>query len=262
MDLRRTRTFVTVAELGTVSKAAIHLRTAQPALSRQISELEHETGLKLFDRVGRRLVLTGEGEQLLADCRGLLELCSCPRGACTASPPRRHRGAQGGSFTANDRKRVCEIPAEYAIIIRMFRSSWRMPWAGPIHGDAGAWGVHLGQNWPVLQAVDRRFGAIGWRRLTYWPPVTVRCHSARPATSTSAASTIIPCCCWTQLHLSPNFDAACRLAGFHPISTSKAVGPIRSCDGRSGHGVAIIPSALQTDRYALRISAVTYRGKP
>ncbi|MGH8772507.1 MAG: LysR family transcriptional regulator, partial [Burkholderiales bacterium] len=45
MDLRRTRTFVTVAELGTVSKAALHLRIAQPALSRQISELERELDL-------------------------------------------------------------------------------------------------------------------------------------------------------------------------------------------------------------------------
>ena len=42
---------------------------AQPALSRQITALEQEFGLKLFDRVGRRLVLTGEGEQLLDDCQ-------------------------------------------------------------------------------------------------------------------------------------------------------------------------------------------------
>src|SRR5687768_11128963 len=72
MDLRHVRTFVTVAELGTVSKAALHLRITQPALSRQISELEHEIGFQLFDRVGRRLLLTSEGEELLSDCRGLL----------------------------------------------------------------------------------------------------------------------------------------------------------------------------------------------
>jgi LysR family transcriptional regulator, nitrogen assimilation regulatory protein len=65
MNLRYARTFVTVAELGTVSKAALRLRVAQPALSRQISAFEEELGLKLFDRVGSRLVLTGEGEQLL-----------------------------------------------------------------------------------------------------------------------------------------------------------------------------------------------------
>src|SRR5262249_16871823 len=72
MDLRHLRTFVTVAEQGTVSKAALCLRVAQPALSRQVKELEEELGLRLFDRVRRRLVLTGEGEQLLGDCRAVL----------------------------------------------------------------------------------------------------------------------------------------------------------------------------------------------
>ena len=72
MDLRRLRTFVAVAELGTVSKAAVRIRIGQPALSRQIADLQQELGLKLFDHVGRGLVLTAEGEQLLADCRRVL----------------------------------------------------------------------------------------------------------------------------------------------------------------------------------------------
>ena len=76
MNLRYAQTVVTVAEVGTVSKAAIRLRIAQPALSRQISAFEQELGLKLFDRVRGRLVLTGEGEQLLADCRVLLNYAS------------------------------------------------------------------------------------------------------------------------------------------------------------------------------------------
>lgn len=66
MDLRHARTFVTVAELGTVSKAADRLHIAQPALSRQITNLEQELGLKLFDRAGRRLVLTSEASSCLA----------------------------------------------------------------------------------------------------------------------------------------------------------------------------------------------------
>src|ERR687898_2958086 len=72
MDLRHLRTFVTVAEQGTVSKAAVRLGTAQPALSRQIKDLEDEFRIRLFDRIRRRLVLTGEGEQLLEHCRGVL----------------------------------------------------------------------------------------------------------------------------------------------------------------------------------------------
>ena len=79
MDLRHARTFVTIAELGTVSRAAEHLHIAQPALSRQIGDLEKELGIKLFDRVGRRLLLTGEGEQLLTDCRVLLNSAAAIR---------------------------------------------------------------------------------------------------------------------------------------------------------------------------------------
>src|SRR5215217_6523857 len=72
MDLKRLRTFVAVAELGTVSRAALGLRISQSALSRQIIDLEQEFGFKLFDRVGRRLMLTAIGEQLLGDCRDVL----------------------------------------------------------------------------------------------------------------------------------------------------------------------------------------------
>src|ERR1043166_9848342 len=72
MDMRRLRTFVAVAELGTVLKAALRLRVSQPALSRRINDLEQEFGLRLFDRVGRRVMLTAIGEQLLDDCRTVL----------------------------------------------------------------------------------------------------------------------------------------------------------------------------------------------
>ena len=72
MDLRHLRTFVTIAEQGTVSRASDELRVAQPALSRQLQDLEGELGIRLFDRIRRRLVLTTEGKLLLADCRGAL----------------------------------------------------------------------------------------------------------------------------------------------------------------------------------------------
>src|SRR3954471_1655144 len=72
MDVKRLRTFVAVAELGTVTKAVLRLRISQSALSRQISDLEYECGFKLFDRIGRRLFLTTRGEQLLGDCRVVL----------------------------------------------------------------------------------------------------------------------------------------------------------------------------------------------
>ena len=76
MDLKRLRTFVVVADLGTVSKAALRLRISQSALSRQISDLEYEFGFKLFDRIGRRLFLTTKRASscsaIAAECLGQL----------------------------------------------------------------------------------------------------------------------------------------------------------------------------------------------
>src|SRR5215467_13655908 len=72
MDLRRLRTFVVVAEQGTVSSAAKTLRITQPALSRQLQDLQGEFGVRLFDHVGRRLRLTAEGAELVPTCRNLL----------------------------------------------------------------------------------------------------------------------------------------------------------------------------------------------
>lgn len=61
-----------VAELGSFSRAAVELRIAQPALSRQIAKLEEELGVALLYRTGRGVNLTPSGEQLLAASHRLL----------------------------------------------------------------------------------------------------------------------------------------------------------------------------------------------
>jgi LysR family transcriptional regulator, cyn operon transcriptional activator len=66
------RTFVTVVEAGGVHRAVARLHLSQPAASRQINALEAALGVPLFDRVGRRLKLTAEGEGLLRLSRQLL----------------------------------------------------------------------------------------------------------------------------------------------------------------------------------------------
>ena len=59
------------------------------------------------------------------------------------------------------------------------------------------------------------------------------------------------------------FDAACRLAGLKPniLLESRAPHTLLAM-AEAGHGVAIIPSALRTHHYKLRIVGVTYRGRP
>src|SRR5882724_2789863 len=72
MDLRQLRTFVVVAEAGGFASAHQQLRLSQPAASRQIQALEAELGIPLFDRVGRGIKLTSEGEDLLRHGRRIL----------------------------------------------------------------------------------------------------------------------------------------------------------------------------------------------
>lgn len=64
MDLKQLRTFMHVTELGSLTLAAQRLHIAQPALSRQIRQLEEELGVMLFDRDGRGMQLSKAGTLL------------------------------------------------------------------------------------------------------------------------------------------------------------------------------------------------------
>jgi DNA-binding transcriptional LysR family regulator len=72
MELRHVRYFTTVAELLNFTKAAAKLRVAQPALSRQIHDLEEELGVPLLERNSRFVRLTDAGKAFLTDARELL----------------------------------------------------------------------------------------------------------------------------------------------------------------------------------------------
>ncbi len=65
MELRYLQTFRTVARLLSVTQAAAVLHYAQSSVSDHLHALEDEFGVKLFDRRGKRLVLTQSGHRLL-----------------------------------------------------------------------------------------------------------------------------------------------------------------------------------------------------
>ena len=64
MTIRHLKTFCAVCRLGGITRAAEELCVAQPSVSQTVSELERYYGVKLFDRMGRKLLLTPEGERL------------------------------------------------------------------------------------------------------------------------------------------------------------------------------------------------------
>jgi DNA-binding transcriptional LysR family regulator len=73
MELRHLRYFVAVGEEQHYGRAAERLHVAQPALSRQIQDLEQEIGVTLFDRLPRGVRLSAAGGSFLDDARRILQ---------------------------------------------------------------------------------------------------------------------------------------------------------------------------------------------
>jgi DNA-binding transcriptional LysR family regulator len=264
MDLRHVRTFVTVADVGTVSAAAEQLHIAQPALSRQIAHFEAELGLKLFDRVGRRLLLTSEGEQLLAHCRGLLNYA-------------RALGEQAQVLQRGD-VGVLRVSASPHLIEAIFPEFLR----------------HYGARYPNVQVrlVDAAAGVEAFTMLErgeiHLVQTVVRAIDPDDDRFTShpLAPMVMLAACHPKLRLGRdgkvdiaslaphpllqatpdfamrrNFDAACRLAGFTPNNVLECRAPhALLAMAEAGHGVAIIPSALRIHRYRVRVLRVTHEG--
>jgi DNA-binding transcriptional LysR family regulator len=264
MDLRHTRTFVTVAELGTVSKAALRLHVAQPALSRQISDLELELGFKLFDRVGRRLLLTGEGEQLLSDCRALLNYAS----AVGERAQLLRRGDSGVLRVAASPQHIESVFSQFLhryaerfpnVLVRLTEGSSLDVLTMLERGE-----IHLGQGLVrAVQPDDQRFVSYPLEPIE----LLAACHPSLALGSRGAIEVgrLAP---YPLLLLDGGFavrrafDAACHLAGLQPniMLESRAPHTLLAL-AEAGHGVAIVPSHLRTHHYVLRIVGVTYRGK-
>jgi len=265
MDLRHARTFVAVVDHGTVSKAARHLRVAQPALSRQIAELEHDLRLRLFDRVGRRLVLTSAGEQFAGECRSLL--------THAAAVDERAQSLRRGEFGV---LKVAASPQHIESVLSQFLHAYRRAFPNvqvKIIEAAGRDSLHMLERGEIhlaqsllnaLEPKELRFASRTLESVellaAYHPPIDL---------GKNVPIEIADLAKYPLLLLDPSFiirrtfDAACRLAGLKPNILIESRSPHTLLAlAEAGHGVAIIPSQFRTDRYALRIVGLTFRGRP
>ena len=268
MDLRRLRTFITVAEQGTVSKASRRLRIAQPALSRQIGFLEEELGVRLFDRVRRRLVLTGEGEQLLDDCRAVL-------GAVDSLGERAQRLRRGDSGILRVAATPQTIEGVFATFLRRYAE--RRPNV-QIKLTEATGANHLtmlerGEIHVAISLIGLLQAVKGYEHVVESFELSpIEFLAACPASfglgkgGTVDIGELAPhplLLLDSSFYVRTTFDAACRLAGvkqdiFMESRTPHALLAL----AEAGHGVAIVPSVLPTDRYRLRVARITHQRKP
>ena len=124
VELRHLRYFVAVAEMENVSRAALKLHVSQPALSRQIRDLEDELGFSLLERTAKSVRLTDAGRAFLDNARALLqnadEAVTKARAVASAEPTELHVGYSPTptaeilpiilrAFSASDAKRPRQI---------------------------------------------------------------------------------------------------------------------------------------------------------
>jgi DNA-binding transcriptional LysR family regulator len=262
MDFKRLQTFVTVAEQGSVSKASGRLHITQPALSRQLKALQEELNLELFERVGRRLVLTGEGEQFLKQCRDLLNHAN-------SLAEHAHSLRKGNAG-------VLKVAASPQIIENVFatflpRYAERHPnvriqpievLAAEQAAQLASGEVHMAVNmmeiyrdrfstFPLMQfrvlAVSDRSVRVGERGV-----VDIRKLSGLPLLVVNSG-----------FGTRQMFDAACRLGRVQVDIFMESGAPHTLLAlAEAGSGVAIVPSTVLIRNRALRIASVCYRGQP
>jgi len=263
MDLKRLRTFVTVAELGSVSKAAVRLRIAQPALSRQLIELEAELGLKLFDRAGRGLVLTRNGEQLIESSRSVLGQV-----VFLTDRARDLRGGDTGLLKVAASPQIIE--AVLAKLLPRYRRSYpnvQVKLTEAVGRDQlimlerGAVDLSIG----LLRAVqtEDRFATHELAAVEMLAAFHSTHELATRATIDIARLAKCPLLLLDSSYVfRQSFDAACQLAGVEAnvIMESRAPHTLLAL-AETGYGVAVIQTAVPVARYKLRIVRITYRHK-
>lgn len=264
MDLKHLRTFVAVAESRTVSRAATRLRIAQPALSRQIIDLERELGIALFDRVSRRLRLTHEGDQLLTRSRALLRHASSLADYAQALK-------QSNTGTLG----VVASPQMIDNVLSTFLHHYAKHYPGVQVrlfegvGDSVLTMVEQGEaqlGVIVDEAVPPGVDHLGKRPLiplTYIAAYAVSRAPGRGRDIEIRSLAPHPLLVLDTRHIQrKTFDAACRLARVQPNIVFECSSPHTLLSlAEAGHGIAVIPSNVRINRYALRAMRITYQRK-
>jgi LysR family transcriptional regulator, cyn operon transcriptional activator len=260
MDLHRLRTFVAIADAGGVARAADRLNLSQPSASRQLQVLEAELGVLLFDRVGRNVRLTSEGEDLLRRSRRLI--------ADADSLRERARALKSGGVGMIT---IGATPPMIEVVLAQFLPTYQRCHPGVevrVVEDGGVGLIRRLERGEVqlayVPAGDDRFtGSL------LYPVHVIAVVPENHALARRRAVEIAEVASLPLLLLRRGFgsrewfDAACHAAGIRPniLLESSAHNAIVEL-ARAGYGVGILPSAVPVPRQGLRAIPLVHRAAP
>ncbi len=241
MNLRYLHTFVGIAEAGSIARAGDRLNVSQPAASRQILALEAELGVRLFDRIGRRLRLTSEGEDLLRQSRRLLMEADLLNA--------RARALKGGHTGI---LRVGATPMVIENTLSVFLSQYQLRHPGVEVHFVEDGGLHLpsrlehGDVHLALVVPDDRF-----RNRLLYPVHNLAVLSRKNRLSRRRALDVADLADEPLLLLHRSFgsrewfDSACNIAHIRPRVLLESAAPhtLIALTG-VGYGVAVVPSTV------------------
>ena len=260
MNLRQLQTLITIADAGGFARAAGRLHLSQPAASRQIQALEAELGVLLFDRVGRRLQLTAEGEDIVRRSRRLLQEADSLRDRADAL-----KSGLTGTL------RVGGSPQHIETVLAPFVSRFRRR-----HPDIEVNFVEDGgarintrlEDGDVQVVLTSAHNDLFSGRLLY-PAYVLAVLASSNVSARRAAIDVSDLADEPLLLLQRSFasrgwfDAACHNADISPRIVLESGAPATLIAlAASGDGVAIVPSNVRIPRDSVKAVPVTYRGTP
>jgi len=260
MNLRFLRTFVAIADSSGFARAASRLNLTQSAASRQIHALESELGVRLFDRLGRSIKLTSEGEDLLGRSRRLL--------SDVESLGERARALKSGQTGV---LRVGAAPQILENLLADFLQRYRKRHPGveihliedqgarlPARLEAGD--MHIA----ILPDSDDRF----FRRPLY-PMLMVAVVPRDHQLARRAALDVADLVDEPLLRLGPGFashawfDTACRIERIRPRVLLESITPHSLIAlARTGFGIALINSVVPIPRERIHAAVIMHKGTP
>jgi LysR family cyn operon transcriptional activator len=260
MNLRQLQTLIAIADAGGFARAAGRLHLSQPAASRQIQALEAELGVLLFDRIGRRLQLTSEGEDIVRRGRRLLQ---------EADSLRNRADALKGGLTGT--LRVGGSPQHIETVLAPFVTRFRRRHPGiEVHfvEDGGARVNDRLEHGDVQVVLTTASNELFSTRLLY-PGYTLAVVSPSHSLGRRRSVDVSELADEPLLLLHRSFgsrgwfDAACHHADISQLIVLESGAPhTLMALAASGEGVAVVPSNVSIPRRGVKVMSVTYRGTP